>query len=83
MQSGHCFHGAVLATAVGTRSLAGDLSEASAERTERSTSDCEARVGDAGALAEERHRSLDAPSHQVAVGRLAVDGPESARKMRG
>src|SRR5438045_9287264 len=51
--------------------------EAAAERAERRAADLETDLGDVEiALAQQRHRALDAPRHEVAIRRLAVGEPE-------
>src|ERR687896_2016270 len=60
------------------------LGEASAEGAERRAADLEADLGDAEVVtAQQRHRALDAPRHQVAVRRLAVGEPELAAEVPG
>src|SRR5919106_3932958 len=60
------------------------LGEASAEGPERRAADLEADLGDAEvATAQQRHRALDAPRHEVAVRRLAVREPELAAEVPG
>src|SRR5215217_7736032 len=61
-----------------------ELREAAAEGPERRAADLEADLGDAEvAPAQQRHRALDAPRHQVAVGRLAVGEPELTAEVPG
>ena len=63
---------------------ADQLGEAGAERAQRRAADREADLGDAEvAAAQQRHRALDAPRHQVAVRRLAVGEPELAAEVPG
>ena len=53
------------------------VGEAGAEGAQRGAADREADLGDAEvATAQQRHRALDAPRHEVAVRRLAVREPE-------
>jgi hypothetical protein len=60
------------------------LAEASAEGAKRRAADREADLGDAQvATTQQRHRALDAPRHQVGVGRLAVGAPELAAEVPG
>src|SRR5215212_1958950 len=60
------------------------LGEASAEGAQRRAADLEADFGDAEvAMAQQRHRALYAPRHQVGVGRLAVGAPELATEVPG
>jgi hypothetical protein len=60
------------------------LGEAGAEGAERRAADREADLGDAEvAAAQQRHRALDAPRHQVAVRRLAVGEAELAAEVPG
>src|SRR3954468_22712243 len=59
--------------AVRARRHSDQLCEARAEGAERGAADLEADLGDAEvAAAQQRHRPLDAPRHQVGVRRLAV-----------
>src|SRR6266545_4173631 len=63
---------------------ADQLGEAAAEGAQRRAADREADLGDAEvATAQQRHRALDAPRHQVAVRRLAVGEPELAAEVPG
>ena len=63
---------------------ADQLGEAGAERAQRRAADREADLGDAEvAAAQQRHRALDAPRHQVGVRRLAVGEPELAAEVPG
>ena len=63
---------------------ADQLGEAGAEGAQRRAADLEADVGDAEvASAQQRHRSLDAPRHQVGVRRLAVGEPELPAEVPG
>src|SRR5919109_1293717 len=58
--------------------------EASAEGAQRRAADLETDLGDAEvATAQQRHRALDAPRHEVAVRRLAVGEPELAAEVPG
>src|SRR3974390_32868 len=68
----------VVARPVGAGALADELAEAAAERPERRAADLEADLGDRQvAAAEQGHRPLDAPGHEVAVGGLAEGGAEA------
>src|SRR5690242_8582376 len=70
---GHPDRRAGLLAAVGGRRHADQFGEAGAERAQRRAADLEADLGHAQlAAAEQRHRALYAPRHQVAVRRLAV-----------
>src|SRR5213595_3156 len=61
-----------------------EFGEAGAEGAQRRAADRETDIGDAeAATAQQRHRALDASSHQVAVRRLAVRRPELAAEMPG
>src|SRR5947207_14372606 len=56
-----------------------EFGEAGAEGAQRRAADRETDICDAeAATAQQRHRALDAPSHQVAVRRLTVREPELA-----
>src|SRR5437762_6098153 len=75
----HARRGAVRLAAVDAGRHADELGEAGAEGAQRRATDLEADLGDAEvATAQQRHRALDAPRHQVAVRRLAVGEPELA-----
>ena len=66
------------------RCLTDDLAKGSTEGSEARESDVEADVGDAPVgLAQEEHRPLDPSALEVAMGRLAEDGPEAPAEMRG
>src|ERR671930_672929 len=70
--------------AVGARRYTDQLGEASAEGAQGGAADLEADLGDAEvATAQQRHRSLDAPRHEVAVRRFAVGEPELAAEVPG
>src|SRR5689334_23787877 len=59
-----------------------ELGEARAEGAQRRAADLEADLGDAEiAAAQQRHRALDAPGHQVGVRRLAVGELELAAEV--
>ena len=60
---------------------ADDLVEAGAERAQRRAAHGHARVGDRRPRAQEGLGSLDAPCHEVGVGRLAVGRSELAREV--
>jgi molybdopterin converting factor small subunit len=61
-----------------------DLGEACAERAERGAPDLQADFGDRQlAPAKERLCPLDAPRHQVRVGRLPIRGAELPREVSG
>src|SRR4051812_46280475 len=63
---------------------ADQLGEARAEGPQRRAADVEADLGDAElAATQQRHRALDAPRHQVAVGGLAVGELELAAEVPG
>jgi hypothetical protein len=63
---------------------ADQLDEASAEGAQRRAADLETDIGDAEvATTQQRHGTLDAPRHQVAVRRLAVGEPELAAEVSG
>ena len=67
---------------IGARRLADNLPEGSAERPEAGETDSEADVGDSAvSLTQEKHRALDPPPLQVAMGRLTVDGAEAAAEV--
>ena len=69
---------------VGAGRHADQLGEAGAEGAQRRAADREADLGDAEvAAAQQRHRALDAPRHQVAVRRLAVGELELAAEVPG
>jgi hypothetical protein len=58
------------------------LGEASAEGAQRRAADRETDLGDAQvATAQQRHRALDAPRHQVGVRGLAVGAPKLAAEV--
>src|SRR5438309_3507514 len=60
------------------------LGEPSAEGPERGAADRVTDLGDAEiAAAQERHRALDAPRHQIRVRRLPVGAPELAAEVPG
>src|SRR5215212_3898984 len=64
--------------AIRRRALADDLPERPTERAEAHEAHVEADVGDAPVgLAEEEHRSLNAPTLQVTMRRLTEGGPEA------
>src|SRR4051794_23504384 len=74
---------AVVAGAVGGRRLAHELGEARAERPQRRAADLQADLRDREVAApQQRLRALDAPRHQVRVGRLAVRRAELAGEVR-
>src|SRR6059058_3448688 len=61
-----------------------EFGEAGAEGAQGRTADRETDLGEAeAATTQQRHRALDAPSHQVAVRRFAVRDPELAAEMAG
>src|SRR5438309_6854221 len=67
---------------VGAGRHADQLGEARAECSERRAADRETDLGDAEVAAtQQRHRTLDAPRHEVAVRRLAVRAPELAAEV--
>ena len=69
---------------VGAGRHADQLGEAGAEGAQRRTADRETDLGDAQvATAQQRHRALDPPRHQIAVRRLAVRQPELPAEMPG
>src|SRR5438132_973845 len=69
---------------VGAGRHAGQFGEASAEGAQRRAADRETDLGDAEiAPAQQRHRALDLPRHQVAVRRFAVGEPELAAEVPG
>ena len=69
---------------VGAGRHADQFGEAGAEGAQRRAADRETDLGDAEvAAAQQRHRSLDAPRHQIAVRRLAVGEAELAAEMPG
>ena len=87
-----CFatHGGIPAVAraasapVGAGRHAGQFGEASAEGAQRRAADRETDLGDAEvATAQQCHRALDPPRHQVAVRRFAVGEPELAAEVPG
>src|SRR5215217_4832983 len=60
------------------------LAEASAEGANRRAADRKTDLRDAEiATTQQRHRALDAPRHEVAVGRLAEGAPELAAEVPG
>src|SRR4051794_270527 len=70
--------------AVDARRHADELGEARAEGPERRAADREADFGHAQvAAAQQRHRALDAPRHEVAVRRLPVGEAELAAEVPG
>src|ERR1035438_6702360 len=73
---GHRQHSAVLQGPVRARRHPHELGESRAERAEGGAADLHARVGHAHARAQQRHRPLDPPGHEVAVRRLAVGRPK-------
>ena len=69
---------------VGAGGHTDQLGESGAERAERRAADLEADLGDAEiAATQERHRTLYAPRHQIAVRRLTVGEPELAAQVSG
>ena len=91
-RSGHLFrdarrhprHRARRIAPIGAGRHTDQLGEASAEGAQRRAADRETDLGDAEvATAQQRHRTLDAPGHQVAVRRLAVGEPELAAEVPG
>ena len=83
--SGHLFRharwhprgGARLVAPVGAGRHADQLGETGAEGAQRRAAHRETNLGDTEvATAQQRHRALDAPRHQVPVRRLAVGAPE-------
>src|SRR5882724_3922565 len=69
---------------VNARRHADQRPEASAEGAQRRAADRETDLGDAEvATAQERHRALDAPRHEIAVRRLAIGEPELAAEVAG
>ena len=71
----------MIAGAVLRRRLADDLGETRTERAERCAAHGDARVGDRHPLTQQRLCPLDAPCHEVGVGRLAIRGTELAREV--
>src|SRR5215470_4361023 len=75
-------HGARFPARVCARRHTNQFGEAGAERAERRAAHREADLRDGEAAAtEERHRALDPPSHQVAVGRFTERCPELAAEV--
>ncbi len=69
---------------VAARGHADQLGEAGCECAQRGAADLEADLSNAEvATTQQRHCSLDAARHQVAVRRLAVGEPELAAEMSG
>jgi hypothetical protein len=69
---------------VGAGRHADQFGEASAEGAQRGTPHRKTDIGDAEvAAAQQRHRALDSPRHQVAVRRFAVGEPELTAEMPG
>src|SRR5215470_16047574 len=91
-RSGHLFgharrhprRGARLVAPVGAGRHPDQLGETSAEGAQRRAAHRETDLGDAEvATAQQRHRALDAPRHQVPIRRLAVGGPELPAEVPG
>src|SRR4029453_18255655 len=69
---------------VGAGWHADQLGKATAEGAKRSAADLETDLSDAEVTtAQQRHRALDAPRHQIGVRRLAVSEPELAAEVPG
>src|SRR5262249_39008027 len=69
---------------VGTWRHTDQFGETSGEGTQRRATDRETDLGDAEvAAAQQRHRALNPPRHQVAVRRFAVGEPELAAEVPG
>jgi hypothetical protein len=67
---------------IGARRLADDLPERSAERPQASETDSKADVGDSAvSLTQQKHRALDPPPLQIAMGHLAEDRAEAAAEV--
>src|SRR5689334_1298971 len=74
----------VVAGPVGARRLADELGEAGGERAQARTAHLEADLGHGEVTAaQQRLGALDAPRHEVGVGRLGVRLAEAAAEVRG
>ena len=75
-------HDRAVPPAIGARRFADNSPEGSAVGPKAGETDREADVGDgAVSLTQQEHRALNSPPLQVAVGRLAEDGAETAAEV--